>query len=757
QEGAARLPLCPPVSSSDAIDIWTQDDLTTLLDRMHALVPESDTLKFKTTELHFDWEKVKFGPYSGEVCREKWLKLTTEIRKYRTMTELLIDAREFVKNPYKGKKLKTHPDFPKKPLTPYFRFFVEKRSKYAKLYPDLSNLDLTRCMSKIYKELPEKKKQMKYIEEYQRELENFEKAMAKFREEHPELVDTGKKKSDHPEKPKTPHQLWYNHEKKIFMKQNTEMNQRDVKEALRKQWSLLPDKKRLKWIHKALELQKEYEGAVRNYMESHPEYVHDDNIKSVLSKAERQLKDKHDGRPSKPPPNGYALFCAELMVGLKDIPCTERMIECSRQWRSLPHKEKDSFQKRCELKKRQFEVEFQRFLESLPEEERERVVNEDKGKEGKLATSTASRSLVPKVVGCKPPPLDPAWFVFCERCCARALSNRRHLTGSALISPICRTMWLGAYARKCLGADLSLSVSVQEEDGRDKKEAWKRGKTPETPKTAEEIFQQTKLVECLVKYKNDKKKALKALDAEWKGLDKKQKIFWIKAAAEDQKRYERELTTLRTTAAPPHNKKVKFEGEPKKPPVSGYQMFSQQLLSNGELARIDLKDRMVEIGRRWQKMSLAQKEKYKQMTEEAQRKYQVALDAWIKTLSSSERAAYKESIANKRKGGTKSSAPPAKMRITMPKADTSDLDSSHSQREVYENDEVNSDAAGAPGAQDSSDGEDDDSDEEEGDGTSGSDSDDSDEDGEEAEEEGEENQSSGSDSSTDDSDDSDSE
>ncbi|CAM9540075.1 unnamed protein product [Lampetra fluviatilis] len=675
-------------STMASTDVWTQDDLTTLLDRMHALVPESDTLKFKTTELHFDWEKVKFGPYSGEVCREKWLKLTTEIRKYRTMTELLIDAREFVKNPYKGKKLKTHPDFPKKPLTPYFRFFVEKRSKYAKLYPDLSNLDLTRCMSKIYKELPEKKK-MKYIEEYQRELENFDKAMAKFREEHPELVDTGKKKSDHPEKPKTPHQLWYNHEKKIFMKQNTEMNQRDVKEALRKQWSLLPDKKRLKWIHKALELQKEYEGAVRNYMESHPEYVHDDNIKSVLSKAERQLKDKHDGRPSKPPPNGYALFCAELMVGLKDIPCTERMIECSRQWRSLPHKEKDSFQKRCELKKRQFEVEFQRFLESLPEEERERVVNEDKGKEGKLATSTASRPMVPKVVGCKPPP-DPAWL---------------------------------------------------DEDGRDKKEAWKRGKTPETPKTAEEIFQQTKLVECLVKYKNDKKKALKALEAEWKGLDKKQKIFWIKAAAEDQKRYEREITTLRTTAAPTHNKKVKFEGEPKKPPVSGYQMFSQQLLSNGELARIDLKDRMVEIGRRWQKMSLAQKEKYKQMTEEAQRKYQVALDAWIKTLSSSERAAYKESIANKRKGGTKSSAPPAKMRITMPKADTS----------------VSELMPVLPGAQDSSDGEDDDSDEEEGDGTSGSDSDDSDEDGEEAEEEGEENQSSGSDSSTDDSDDSDSE
>lgn len=102
------------------------------------------------------------------------------------MTELILDAQEHVKNPYKGKKLKVspgeevpepvrrgpqkgcrltslypfqkHPDFPKKPLTPYFRFFMEKRAKYAKLHPEMSNLDLTKILSKKYKELPEKKK-----------------------------------------------------------------------------------------------------------------------------------------------------------------------------------------------------------------------------------------------------------------------------------------------------------------------------------------------------------------------------------------------------------------------------------------------------------------------------------------------------------------------------------------------------------------------------------------------------------------------
>lgn len=54
--------------------------------------------------------------------------------------------------------LQKHPDFPKKPLTPYFRFFMEKRAKYAKLHPEMSNLDLTKILSKKYKELTDRKK-----------------------------------------------------------------------------------------------------------------------------------------------------------------------------------------------------------------------------------------------------------------------------------------------------------------------------------------------------------------------------------------------------------------------------------------------------------------------------------------------------------------------------------------------------------------------------------------------------------------------
>uniref|UniRef100_A0A3Q2R1L9 HMG box domain-containing protein n=1 Tax=Fundulus heteroclitus TaxID=8078 RepID=A0A3Q2R1L9_FUNHE len=139
-------------------DDWSKEDCLTLLERIRSLLPDADAMKYKTTESHFDWDKVCFGSFTGDMCRQKWQKVSSEVRKYRTMTELIVDAIEFVKNPYKGKKLKTHPDFPKKPLTPYFRFFMEKRAKYAKIHPEMSNLDLTKILSKKYKELPDKKK-----------------------------------------------------------------------------------------------------------------------------------------------------------------------------------------------------------------------------------------------------------------------------------------------------------------------------------------------------------------------------------------------------------------------------------------------------------------------------------------------------------------------------------------------------------------------------------------------------------------------
>ncbi|XP_064380624.1 nucleolar transcription factor 1 isoform X3 [Dromaius novaehollandiae] len=660
--GEAECPTDLEMTAPKNQDRWSQEDMLTLLECMRNNLPSNDGSKFKTTESHLDWEKVAFKDFSGEMCKMKWMEISNEVRKFRTLTELIMDAEEHVKNPYKGKKLKKHPDFPKKPLTPYFRFFMEKRAKYAKLHPEMSNLDLTKILSKKYKELPEKKK-MKYIQDFQREKQEFERNLARFREDHPDLIQNAKK-SDVPEKPKTPQQLWYNHEKKIYLK-------------------VRPDE------------------IMRDYIQKHPELnLSEEGItRSTLTKAERQLKDKFDGRPTKPPPNSYSLYCAELMANMKDVPSTERMVLCSQQWKLLSQKEKDAYHKKCDQKKKDYEIELLRFLESLPEEEQQRVLGEEKmlGSNRKGATSPASKKSSPetgKASSEKPKRPISAMFIFSEEKRKQLQEERPELSESELTRLLAR-MWNDLSEKKKAkykAREAAMKAQSEKKHGSDKEE---RGKLPESPKTAEEIWQQSVIGDYLARFKNDRGKALKAMEATWNSMEKKEKLMWIKKAAEDQKRYERELSEMRAPPCSTNSKKMKFQGEPKKPPMNGYQKFSQELLSNGELNHLPLKERMVEIGSRWQRISQGQKDHYKKLAEEQQKQYKVHLDIWLKSLSPQERAAYKEHTSNKRKSIGKIRGPNPKMKPTMQsKSESEDDDDEEEEDDDDEDDDDDDDDNG---------------------------------------------------------------
>ncbi|XP_029492584.1 nucleolar transcription factor 1 isoform X6 [Oncorhynchus nerka] len=637
--------------------VWTQDDLLNLLEAMKVNLPQKDLAKYKTSESHLDWEKVAFNSFTGEMCKQKWNEVSKVIRKFRTLTELIFDAQDFIKNPYKGKKLKKHPDFPKKPLTPYFRFFIEKRAKYAKLHPEMSNLDLTKILSMKYRGLPDKKKK-KYLEDFQKDKETFGHSMSKFREDHPDLVESmAKKGSNVPEKPRTPQQLWYSHEKKAFLKTHADATTKDIKDSLGKQWTQLSDKKRLKWIAKSLEMHKAYEEVMKGFIETHPELnmSNEDIVKSTLTKAERHLKDKSDGRPDKPPPNGYSMFCAELMSSMKDVPSTERMVMCSQQWKLLKQNEKDGYQKRCEQRKKEYEVEMNRFLCSISEEEQQRVLGEQKMIGFKKGSGGSKKK-------------------------SRAKEKYRRL-------------------ETVLKAE---SVKKGQEE---------RSRLPDTPKTAQDIWQQSVIGDYLARFKNDRPKAQKAMEATWNTMEKKEKIMWIKKAAEDQKRYERELSEMRSPATIiASGKKMKFDGEPKKPPSNGYQKFSQEMLSNGELNHLPMKERMGEIGGRWQRQPQKEKDRYKKIAEEKQKLYKVELERWLASLSSQERNVYKEYNSQKRKTPVKPGGTAAKVKAkVIKKSDTEDDDDD--EEEEKEAASSDNDSSSAEDSEEEDDDDDDDNEE----------------------------------------------
>ncbi|XP_076968444.1 upstream-binding factor 1-like protein 1 [Tamandua tetradactyla] len=282
---------------------WSKEDIMMLLERMRNNIPYNDNFNFKTTQSHLDWGKVAFKDFSGEMCKVKWLEFSHNLRKFRTLTELLLEAEELVKNPHKSKKHKKHPDFPKKPLTAYFRFYKEKCSEFSQMHPELKKQELTKVLSKKYKELPEQMK-LKYAEDFQREKQEFKKKLAQFMEEHPDLIQNSKT-------------------------------------------SGIPNK--LKG-----QTQKSFQENVKE-MRSLPE------LNDFTNKMEFY------GEPMKPPMNGYHKFHEDLWArsDLQHMSERDRRVEIGRRWQHVPQSLKKQYEKLAENLQQQYKVDMDLWLKSF--------------------------------------------------------------------------------------------------------------------------------------------------------------------------------------------------------------------------------------------------------------------------------------------------------------------------------------------------------------------------------------------------------
>ncbi|XP_036154852.1 upstream-binding factor 1-like protein 1 [Myotis myotis] len=291
---------------SNGQDQWPKEDIVMLLDLLRNNLPSNDKHTFKTTQSHMDWGKVAFKGYSGEMCKLKWLEISSKIRKYRTLTDLVLEAKEHVKNSYKSKKLKKHPDMPKQPLTSYLRFFKEKRLEYSQMYPKLNNQELTKVISEKYKELPEEMK-MKYIQDFQKEKQEYGGKMAQFRKNHPELVQNSKTSAVPKRSP--------NRAPKKFQRKG----------------------------------------------------------KEVKSSSENNFSEdiKFHGEPEKPPMNEYHKFHQDLWSSreLQGLPLRERMVEISRRWQRIPKSQREHYRKQAEELQKQYKVDLEHWLKSLSPEE----------------------------------------------------------------------------------------------------------------------------------------------------------------------------------------------------------------------------------------------------------------------------------------------------------------------------------------------------------------------------------------------------
>ncbi|KAJ6218455.1 hypothetical protein RDWZM_009612 [Blomia tropicalis] len=364
------------LAEEDIVHDWLHDDVVTLFNNIEAQLPQTDTIKSDRRLDQIDWELIKFKNFLPEECKDYAKSFIQKIRKYRTLSEVVSDAKFQLDNPNTDVKTGkvNYPDKPKKPTTAFFRYFIDRRSKYQSQNPSLNRYELAKLIANKFSTLSEKKK-AKYIRDYEKEKAEYDEKMKKFRHDHPELLKDKQIRKAGPSKPLKPFNIYFASRSKKY----DEPNSKETSELIRNSWNNLSDIKRFKWIKRSIQDQKRYKDELDEYLKMFPKYK-PPKMKSILSKSEKELKNKIEGRPEKPPNSGYMLYSKKMLTELTDVPSKEKMVIIAQRWNELQPEEKEKFNEKASKMQAKYATKFKKYLQQFSPEEKALILEELKVK-----------------------------------------------------------------------------------------------------------------------------------------------------------------------------------------------------------------------------------------------------------------------------------------------------------------------------------------------------------------------------------------
>ncbi|KAL1139820.1 hypothetical protein AAG570_006797 [Ranatra chinensis] len=355
---------------------------------MLTAVPKNDTLKYNSRVEKLNWDQVKFGEYNANDCKEKWKHIEKRLRGYRILEELLSDAKQWIEKPwtdfYRSGKKNRHPEMPKRPLTSYMLFYLDKKVKFAKKHPGLEMTSLSKLIAEKYKHLSQDKKD-KYNALASNMREEYKEKMQKFLQDHPveasrlaknNSVGSNKKANvgmPGPVKPVPPFKLFLE-DKVKHHKSDPDFVLAEFTTQCKNKWKTMSRKKKMPWIRWAHENELKYLEEVKLYKSENPNFEAPP-LKSILSKEEKTILERMEGKPVKPPNSAYSLFSREMLnnpeLKSKYETPKERMQEIAKLWKSVPKVEKNVYAEEVKRLIENYKMEYATYLDSLPEERRE--------------------------------------------------------------------------------------------------------------------------------------------------------------------------------------------------------------------------------------------------------------------------------------------------------------------------------------------------------------------------------------------------
>lgn len=341
------------------ISRWPQNDIEKLLARIEVVLPKNDNSIFRSRLSKLDWEKIQFDNYSKDECQSTWLAIQDQLRTHKTLSDLVNDAKLLLAtkgiDTYQSKQNRVQ-----KPRSAYMLYYMEVLPKYKKKHPSFKLTQLTQLIAEKYKLLSPDKKQS-YLDTAQ-----------KLKTEYQELIDKTnegfKPKTLELNKPKTPLQIFLETKMSSL---NGQFDKVEYQNHYKEKWENMSEKKKSKWIKLAKEREKIYLNNLKEDHKNDPAFVLP--TKSALSKGDRNILDSQSGKPKKPPTNNYGLFSKEMLQSnaLDGVVPKDRMTLLAKKWKAFSDEEKQMYTDRLKVLTERYKAEYDAYLKTLPEDERQ--------------------------------------------------------------------------------------------------------------------------------------------------------------------------------------------------------------------------------------------------------------------------------------------------------------------------------------------------------------------------------------------------
>mmetsp|Transcript_12440 Transcript_12440/g.19162 ORF Transcript_12440/g.19162 Transcript_12440/m.19162 type:complete len:391 (+) Transcript_12440:95-1267(+) len=297
---------CNAVPKQDGVDmrqVW-KETAPDIRQKYNAMA-EQDKARFECEFAKYNEEKTALDMY----YQKKKQDVAMEFMEAHTAAQAAIEKAEAEKN--KGKKAKKDPDAPKRPMSAYMYFAMEKRGSVVKKNPEAPLTEVTKILGEMWTVAKGKKGKngtKKFDDMAAKDKVRYEEEKA----EYDSMIETRKMESE---------------------QQKAERLEQDKEEAMN--------------LMKALQEEEEAKNA--------PD-----------EESEKKQKKKKDPNAPKKNLSAYIFFCNDVRDSVKskmpeNTTQADIMKELGRQWKDLTDKKKGKYDKMAEKDKVRYEKEMKKY------------------------------------------------------------------------------------------------------------------------------------------------------------------------------------------------------------------------------------------------------------------------------------------------------------------------------------------------------------------------------------------------------------